>query len=174
MMFNPSRRRTVDRPANPQPCPDRFAQEFLARDGVAKLLNIQLEAIQPGCATVSMKIRPDMISGVGLCHGGITFTLANTALALACNSRNRKTLNLSTTIQFTEPVQQGDTLTATAEALRTTGKVGVYDVHVLNQQGTCVALFRANTYATAQVLFPEVENTSSRAPVGGDLPPGGQ
>ncbi len=164
----------MDQPENLHPCPTRFAHAFLKRDGVAQLLGIQLESIHPRSATVSMEVRPDMISGVGLCHGGITFTLANTALALACNSNNRKTLNLSTTIQFTEPVQQGDTLTATAEALRNTGKVGVYDVRVLNQQGTCVALFRANTYATAQVLFPEVENTSSTAPVGDDLPPGAQ
>lgn len=115
-------------------------------DQFGKMLGIQIHQVEPGFAVASVKITESMLNGVGTCHGGLTFTLADTAFAYACNSRNHKTVALNCFVNFTKTVSAGETLTATAKELSLSGKTGVYDVSVTNDSRELVALFRGTSH----------------------------
>ena len=119
-------------------------------DRVGQALGITLEIIRPGFAKVLMKVREDMLNGFGICHGGITFTLADVAFSYACNSRNRKTLALTCNINYSASAVKGDTLTATAEERLLSGRIGIYDVTVTNQHDVAIAHFRGTSYGTSE------------------------
>jgi acyl-CoA thioesterase len=135
----------------------RLAEEVGAKlfeqDVVANVLGIKLDQISPGYACMTMPIRNDMLNGLGICHGGMTYTLADTAFAYACNSRNEKTVALSCTISYALSVYAGDTLKAVAEEQILNGKTGIYDVVVTNRLGEKVAFFRGNSYKTSQKIL---------------------
>ena len=119
-------------------------------DRVGRALGITLESIKHGFARVLMKVREDMLNGFNICHGGITFTLADVAFAYACNSRNRKTLALTCNINYSGRAVEGDTLTATAEERSLSGRIGICDVTITNQHGAVVAHFRGTSYGTSE------------------------
>jgi acyl-CoA thioesterase len=119
-----------------------------ARDRASHQFGIALDAIQPGGAVCRMMVRDDMLQGHGTCHGGIVFTLADTAFAYACNACNRVTVALVAEIAFLAPARAGEVLTATARERSRTGRTGIYDVEVSNGAGTLVALFRGTSYET--------------------------
>jgi acyl-CoA thioesterase len=127
----------------------QIGQAMLKADRVSGLLDMRLMEIAPGNATVSMVVRDDMLNGVGICHGGITFTLADTAFAYACNSRGRKTVALACSINFVDRAEVGDILTARAEELTRSGRTGVYDIAVRKQDGALIAQFRGTSYSTS-------------------------
>jgi acyl-CoA thioesterase len=118
------------------------------RDRAAQVLGILVEAIGPGTARCRMTVRDDMVQGHGTCHGGLTFTLADTAFAYACNAYNRATVALAAEIAFLAPARAGDVLCATARERSRSGRTGIYDVEVTNGEGTLVALFRGTAYET--------------------------
>ncbi len=133
---------------------EQIGAKLFAQDVVANVLGIKLDQIAPGYARMSMHVRNDMLNGLGICHGGMTFTLADTAFAYACNSRNEKTVALACTISFAQGVYEGDVLTAIAEEEILNGKTGIYNVVVTNRLGEKVALFRGNSYKTSQAVVP--------------------
>jgi acyl-CoA thioesterase len=94
-----------------------------------------------------------MLNGFAICHGGITFTLGDTAFAYACNSRNQKTVALSCNITFATAVKAGEILTATAKEAVLNKRTGLYDIVIQNQQGIDVAFFRGNSYCTKKEAF---------------------
>ncbi len=117
-----------------------------ARDAAARLLGITLDEIGPGTARMSMTVRDDMLNGHAVCHGGFIFTLADTAFAYACNSRNRATLAAAAEIAFLSPGQPGDVLVAIARERAAAGRTGIYDVDVTERtSGRQVALFRGRS-----------------------------
>ena len=117
-----------------------------ASDAVVRSLGITLESIGPGCARLRMTVRPDMINGAGICHGGIIATLADAAFAFACNSYNTVTLATGITVDFLAPAQLGDALTATASEVSRTGRTGIYDVVVANRNNMQIALLRGRCH----------------------------
>ncbi len=119
-----------------------------ARDCAAQALGIVVDAIEPGAAVCRMTVRADMVQGHGTCHGGIVFTLADTAFAYACNACNRVTVALGAEITFVAPARAGDVLIATARERSRAGRTGVYDVEVTDGTGRLVALFRGTSYET--------------------------
>lgn len=127
----------------------RIAEIMMRNDKASQHLGIQLVDIKPGVATTTMLVRDDMTNGFGICHGGVTFTLADTAFACACNSRNRKTVALACTINFIAACKPGDVLTAVAREVALKGRTGVYDISVTNQSGALVAEFRGTSYGTS-------------------------
>ena len=130
-----------------------------ARDRAAQQLGIALDAIQPGAAVCLMAVRDDMVQGHGTCHGGMLFTLADTAFAYACNAYNRVTVALGAEIAFLAPARLGEVLTATARERSRAGRTGVYDVEVRNGEGTLVALFRGTSYETrGEVVAPTADD----------------
>ncbi|MEJ0069133.1 MAG: hydroxyphenylacetyl-CoA thioesterase PaaI [Pseudomonadota bacterium] len=119
---------------------------MFARDHAAHLLGISLDAIAPGSARMTMAVRDDMLNGHALCHGGFIFTLADTAFAYACNSRNRSTVAAAAEIQFLSPGRAGEILVAQACERAATGRTGIYDIDVTERaSGRLVALFRGRS-----------------------------
>ena len=114
-------------------------------DLLAQALGITLAEIRPGYARAVMAVRPDMSNAAGICHGGATFALADTAFAFACNSHNTLTLAQLCAITYLCAAHLGDTLTAVAEEVSLAGRSGVYDITVTNQDGARVALFRGHS-----------------------------
>ncbi|WP_238342851.1 hydroxyphenylacetyl-CoA thioesterase PaaI [Nocardioides cynanchi] len=108
----------------------RSAEAMWAGDRASQGLGMTLDSIGPGTATVSMILRDDMVNGHAIGHGGLTFTLADSAFAFACNSYNRATVAAGAEIRFRRPTRLGDRLVATATERERDGRDGVYDVLV--------------------------------------------
>ena len=117
-----------------------------ANDAVSQGLGMQIEVIGPGYARVTMTVRPDMVNGFGLCHGGVITTLADTAFAFACNSHNELTLASGIFIEILNPGNVGDRLVAEAREVVINGRLGLYDISVLNQHGKQVAQMRGRSH----------------------------
>jgi len=128
-----------------QPSPAAVADAMYRRDTAAQALGIRLDAIDIGSATMSMPVRPDMIQGHGTCHGGMIFTLADTAFAYACNSENQATVAAGCNIEFLRPAHAGDLLSASARRVTQAGRTGIYDILVSNQHGEAIASFRGKS-----------------------------
>jgi acyl-CoA thioesterase len=135
-----------DDPGDRQATAEAVRAQMYRRDRAAQALGITVEAIAPGSATCRMAVRDDMLNGHATCHGGLIFTLADTAFAYACNAGNRATVALSCQVTFIAPARQGDVLTASAREQSRTGRTGVYDVEVSRADGAIVALFRGQAY----------------------------
>jgi acyl-CoA thioesterase len=121
-------------------------QVMWSRDNATNALGMQLISIAPGSATITMQVRPDMVNGHRICHGGLIFTLADSAFAYACNSYNLNTVASACHIDFLAPAHEGDVLEATAIERSASGRTGVYDIAVKVQGGKQVALFRGKSY----------------------------
>ena len=133
-------------PAEAQALAERVARAMLDRDPASQKLGMHIGAIAPGHAEVTMTVRPDMLNGHAICHGGFIFTLADSAFAYACNSYNLSTVASGCAIDFVAPAREGDVLTARAAERSVAGRTGVYDIDVVNQRGETVALFRGKSY----------------------------
>ncbi|MEO1061997.1 MAG: hydroxyphenylacetyl-CoA thioesterase PaaI [Actinomycetota bacterium] len=114
-------------------------------DAAAQLLGIELVEVGEGTAVTRMSVRPDMVNGHDVCHGGVIFTLADTAFAYACNSYGPVTFAAGASIEFLAPGRGGAVLTATAHESYRQGKNGHYDVEVVDDDGTTLALFRGRS-----------------------------
>lgn len=125
------------------------------RDAASAWLGMRLVSVDEGAAQLDLTVEAHHCNGHGLCHGGITFALADSAFAFACNSRNQATVAQQNSITYTAPGRLGDTLTATATEVSRTGRSGVYDVTVTNQMGETVALFRGLSRAIKGQIFEE-------------------
>ncbi|TDD58218.1 hydroxyphenylacetyl-CoA thioesterase PaaI [Kribbella antibiotica] len=109
---------------------NRVAAAMWADDAASAALGMRLVAVAEGLASVEMTVRDDMVNGHGIAHGGFVFTLADSAFAFACNSRNQVTVAQACDIVFVAPAQRGDLLTATATERTTFGRNAIYDVTV--------------------------------------------
>lgn len=126
----------------PQTRAERCAQLMWAQDAASQALGMQIDAIAPGQAVLSLTVRPNHLNGHGICHGGIIFTLADSAFAFACNSYNRLVVAQDNQITYLAPAQPGEHLTATASEAALTGRSGIYDVTVTGADDRQIALFR--------------------------------
>jgi acyl-CoA thioesterase len=121
-----------------------FVMKMWTEDRASRSLGMELLALGPGMAEVSMRVRADMVNGHGMCHGGIIACLADTAFAMACNSGGTVTVAAGFDIEFLEPGQVGDELIATATARSHRGGSGIYDVTV-RRGDAIVAEFRGRS-----------------------------
>jgi acyl-CoA thioesterase len=131
---------------DPHTLANQAAQAMWSRDQAAQGLGMQLVSVSPGRATLRMGVRADMVNGHHICHGGLIFTLADTAFAYACNSYNQNTVASGCNIDFLAPAREGQTLEAVAIERSAAGRTGVYDVEVRVVDGGAVALFRGKSY----------------------------
>ncbi|MCU1411149.1 MAG: aromatic compound degradation protein PaaI [Rhodoglobus sp.] len=120
------------------------------RDEASRMLGMALVSLSPGHAVVTMTVRRDMLNGFLVAHGGLTFALADTAFAMACNETDEVTLAAGAEISFLRPVTEGQLLTATAERRAKSGRSGIYDVRVLNEHNEVVAEFRGRSRTTTR------------------------
>jgi acyl-CoA thioesterase len=122
------------------------ADFLLKRDAMSRVLGMKIVQIGPGRARVSMMVRADMVNGHGSCHGGVLFSLADSAFAFACNTYNAIKVAAGATVDFIVTVIECDELTAVANEVWRSRRSGVYDVSVMNQRRECVALFRGRSH----------------------------
>lgn len=121
-------------------------------DPASQSLGMLLAEIRPGYARMTMPVRRDMLNGHQTCHGGYIFMLADSAFAFACNSHNFNTVGAGCTIDYLAPGREGDLLTAEAVEQALSGKTGVYDVKVINQEGRTVALLRGKSHRVSGLV----------------------
>ncbi len=129
----------------PQQLAEATAKAMYEADACTRSLGIDLVEIRPGYARLQMNVRPDFLNGHAICHGGLMFTLADSAFAFACNSYNLSTVAAGCTIEFLRPVQGGDRLTAEAIEQTLSGRAGIYDIRLTNREGETVAMFRGKS-----------------------------
>jgi acyl-CoA thioesterase len=132
--------------SDPQAVAEASARAMYAQDRASQALGMRILEIRPGYARLAMKVREDMVNGHQLCHGGLIFTLADSAFAFACNTYDSVTVASSGSVEFLLPGRLGDELTAIAEERSRSKRTGVYDVIVRNQRDECVALFRGRSH----------------------------
>jgi len=134
----------------------RLAEDVVAlmraHDRFSAWLGLEVVALSPHSCTVRAPIREDMLNGFGICHGGVTFALADSALAFASNTHGLLTMSVENGISYVARVDAGDVLTATATEAEAGGPLAFYRVEVRNQRDRCVALFRGTVYRTKKPL----------------------
>jgi acyl-CoA thioesterase len=133
--------------ANPQATAEAVAATMYAQDRATRWLGMVIEEVRPGYARLRMPVREEMLNGLRMCHGGIIFTLADSAFAFACNSHNVITVAAACQVEFLRPAKPGDSLVAEAVERYLGGRNGIYDATVLNQDGQTVALFRGKSHS---------------------------
>jgi len=141
-----------DRNGELQALANLAGKTMFERDPASQALGMRLDEIRPGYARMSMRVRGDMLNGHATCHGGYIFMLADSAFAFACNSHNVKTVGAGCTIDYLAPAHEGDVLVAEAVEQALTGKTGVYDITVTNQDGRKVALFRGKSHRVSGLV----------------------
>jgi acyl-CoA thioesterase len=136
--------------------------DTLANDVVAKMmrddlfsqwLGIEVLEIKEGYSKIKMTLRDEMINGFGIIHGGIAFSLADSAFAFACNNRNNLSVALDTSINFTKATKPGDELTAEAKEIHNGRSTGLYHITITNQSGEQVAHFKGTCFRTGKTLI---------------------
>ena len=137
---------------NPQALAELAGKTMYERDPASQALGMTLDAIKPGYARMSMRVRGDMLNGHATCHGGYIFMLADSAFAFACNSHNFNTVGAGCTIDYLAPGKEGDVLTAEAMEQALQGRTGVYDIEVTNQEGRTIALFRGKSHRVSGMV----------------------
>jgi len=135
----------------------KAADVMWAADKASKWLGMSLDAVGPGTCTMSLPVEQHHCNGHLICHGGYIFTLADSAFAFACNSYNQSAVAQHNDITFCAPGRAGDLLSAKAVEVTRSGRSGVYDVTVTNQDGTVIALMRGNSRTIKGTHFPEEE-----------------
>ena len=132
------------------------ADAMWADDKASRTMGMQIEKVGPGFAVLSMSIRVDMVNGHGLCHGGYIFSLADSALAFACNSHNQRHVAQQCQIAYLAPGRLGMRLLAEARERYRGERSGIYDVTVRTEAGETIAEFRGHSRSIPGVLVPEV------------------
>jgi acyl-CoA thioesterase len=125
---------------------------LLANDAFSNWLGVELLEIREGYSKIKMNVRPEMVNGFGIAHGGIAFSMADSAFAFACNNRNNLSVALDVTISFVRAVTVGDELTAEAKEVHNGRSTGVYLITVTNQKNEQVALFKGTCFRTGKNL----------------------
>ncbi|MBS1731463.1 MAG: hydroxyphenylacetyl-CoA thioesterase PaaI [Bacteroidetes bacterium] len=133
--------------------PIEVVSHMMDHDLFSQWLGIEVIEISEGTSKIKMLIREEMINGFGIIHGGIAFSLADSAFAFACNNRNVLSVALDTAINFTKPVHVGDTLIAEAKEIHNGRSTGLYRVEITNQHAHLVAIFKGTCFRTNKKLI---------------------
>ncbi len=126
---------------------------MMQNDLFSQWLGIEVLEIKEGYSKIKMTVRTEMINGFGIVHGGIAFSMADSAFAFACNNRNVLSVALDTSINFIKPVHVGDVLTAEAKELHNGKSTGLYHITISNQNNHTVALFKGTCFRTNKKLI---------------------
>lgn len=147
---------------DPQQLAEACAEALLKDDRLTKELNMEILRVAPGYAELTMPIQQWMTNGHDTCHGGMIFSLADSAFAFSCNTENYPTVAAGVTIDYISPGHKGDLLTAKARKSHQRGRTGIYDVRVENQKGELIAMFRGRSHRIRGVVIPGTELPETR------------
>lgn len=129
---------------------ERVVQKMYDQDWFSQWLGIEVIDVTPGGCVLRMNIRKEMLNGFAIAHGGITYSLADSALAFASNGHGRKSVSVETSISHTVALREGDVITATAQEVSLTDKIAIYHITITDQSGKKVALFKGTVYRTSK------------------------
>jgi acyl-CoA thioesterase len=129
---------------------ERVVDAMMARDAFSRWLGIEILEVAPQRSTCRLTVREEMVNGFGVTHGGIAFSLADSAFAFACNSHGKVTVSIENSITYPGPISVGDVLTATAREDAASGRLSYYSAEVRNQRNEVVGLFRGTAFKTAR------------------------
>jgi acyl-CoA thioesterase len=135
------------------------ARSMWAGDDASKWVGMRLGKVTPGHAVMTLTVEAHHTNGHDICHGGVIFTLADSAFAFACNSYNKVAVAQHNTISFVAPVLLGDELTASAQEISLRGRGGIYDVRVTRGDGQVIAEMRGCSRIIEGQHFDETEGT---------------
>lgn len=131
--------------------PQEIIDTMMEADELSRWLGIEVLNYDPGSVSVRMTVRPEMVNGFGVAHGGITYCLADSALAFSSNSHGMRAMSIETSISHTQRVAPGDVLTAHTTEISLTRKTGLYEMSVYNQEDVLVAHFKGTVYRSDKV-----------------------
>ncbi len=126
--------------------PSEVVQTMYENDEFSKWLGIKVIESSEGKSVLKMTVRKEMLNGFGIAHGGISYSLADSALAFASNSHGKKAVSIETSISHIKPIKENDVLIAKAELKNIGNKIGIYEVEIKNQNSRLVALFKGTVY----------------------------
>jgi len=126
--------------------PEQIVDRMMLKDQFSHWLGIERLEESPGYCILRMTIRPEMCNGFDIAHGGICYSLADSALAFASNSQGRHALSIETSISHFQPCRSGDILTAKASEVNLGHRIAIYEVQIFNQDRKQVALFKGTVY----------------------------
>jgi acyl-CoA thioesterase len=132
---------------------ENVVEHMVENDYFSQWMQVKVLEIKEGYSKIQMTIRKEMVNGFGIVHGGLPFSLADSAFAFACNNRNNLSVALDVTITFTKAVNVGDELTAEAKEVHNGRSTGVYLITVTNQKNEQVALFKGTCFRTGKKLI---------------------
>ena len=132
---------------------NNVVDHMMVNDLFSQWLGIEVLEVKEGYSKIRMTVRKEMINGFGIVHGGIAFSLSDSAFAFACNNRNNLSVALDTSINFTKPVHVGDILTAETKELHNGKSTGLYHISITNQKDHIVALFKGTCFRTSKTLI---------------------
>ncbi|MDM1550394.1 hydroxyphenylacetyl-CoA thioesterase PaaI [Empedobacter falsenii] len=135
--------------------PQKLLNAMLDHDKFSEWLGLEVIGLDAGYAKVQATIRPEMMNGVGSVHGGVTFAMADSAFAFACNSYNNISVALDVHISFTKAGKIGDVFTIEAKEVHSSKRTGIYDIKVTNQNNELIALFKGTCFRTGKPLIEE-------------------
>ena len=132
---------------------NKVVSKMMENDSFSQWMGIEVLEVKEGYSKVQMTVRKEMLNGFGIVHGGLAFSLADSAFAFACNNRNSISVALDVTITFTKAVNVGDVLTAEAKEIHNGKSTGVYLITVTNQKNEQVAFFKGTCFRTGKSLL---------------------
>ena len=137
--------------------PQKIVNKMFDQDAFSQWLGIEIIDVSEGFCQLKMIVRKEMLNGFQIAHGGIAYSLADSALAFASNSHGKKSLSVETSISHTVSVKEGDVLTVTTKELSLSDKIGVYLITIINQSNEDVAYFKGTVYRTSKEWFSNDE-----------------
>jgi len=137
--------------------PQKIIKKMFDQDAFSQWLGIEIIDVSEGFCQLKMTVRKEMLNGFQIAHGGIVYSLADSALAFASNSHGRKSLSVETSISHTVSVKEGEVLTVATKELSLSDKIGVYLITIINQRNEDVAYFKGTVYRTSKEWSPNDE-----------------
>ncbi|MFT4603001.1 MAG: acyl-CoA thioesterase [Arenicella sp.] len=131
--------------------PKEIINKMMAADKMSQWLGIEVLDYNPGNVSIKMKVRSEMVNGFDVAHGGITYSLADSALAFSCNSHGIRSMSIETSISHQKMVKVGDELTVKSKELSLSRKIAVYEMSVYNQEEDLVAHFKGTVYRSSKI-----------------------
>jgi acyl-CoA thioesterase len=138
---------------NNMPTAKEVVEHMMEHDLFSQWLGVDVLDVTEGYSKIKMIVRKEMINGFGIVHGGIAFSLADSAFAFACNNRNNLSVALDTSINFLKPVNVDDELVAEAKEIHNGRSTGLYQITIINQQDQIVAVFKGTCFRTGKPLI---------------------
>jgi len=136
--------------------PELVLAKMLSKDAFSQWMGLEVEGIGPGWCRLKFVVKPDMLNGFGIIHGGVVFAACDSAFAFACNSHGRIAVALDVSITFTKSAAAGETLYVAATELHLGHKTSVYDIRTTNESGALVAIFKGTAYRTSQEVLGRI------------------